>query len=238
MRAIPRWLAVLACGAAALIVGCGSSAPTGPRSVQVSLIAPSDGATVQVPLIFVYGTVQPANAVVLLDGKRIPVSHGTFRQPYRLSGKLTRIRLVARAHGYVHQRMDVRIAYKPRPRAGGGSAVASSGRAVSGGAAASKPGGTYYGPGSGGYTGGGSGNGSYTPVEASFVGGCTNQGGSVGGCQCVWRHLQAGGFANVSAWRSLILSWRRSFRASGTITYPAVFRSAIFSCASALQARY
>jgi hypothetical protein len=183
----------------------------------MSLIAPSDGATVQVPLIFVYGTVQPANAIVLVDGKRIPVLHGTFKQPYRLSRRLTRISLVAQAHGYVRQQMELHVGYQPRRHAVTPLSPPEG----------SNPGASYFGPGSGG--------GSYTGLEAGFVAACANSTGSVSFCQCAWRHIAKAGYGNEASLTSLAMNLRRSFLATGTITYPRAFRDAIFACASALQ---
>ena len=199
-----------------VLAGCGSSAPPGPRAVQLSLIAPTDGATVQVPLIFVYGTVQPSNAAVFVEGRRVPVSNGTFRQPYRLHQKVTRIAIVARSRGYIRRAMEIRVGYRPAPA---GSSTAASG-------------GAYSGSGSGGYSGPGTG------LEAEFVSSCEYGGGATGGCQCIWNHLKAGGFGNTASLRALALSWRRSFLANGTITFPPAFRHAMVDCGSALQSGY
>jgi hypothetical protein len=89
-------LGALACGAA--LTGCGGTA--GPRTVQISLVAPTPGAVVRVPNVEVIGNVQPVDAVVRVAGVRVPVINGAFRRPLRLSRGLTRIRIVATAPGF------------------------------------------------------------------------------------------------------------------------------------------
>jgi hypothetical protein len=112
---MPRWrffLAlplVVACG---VVSGCGAAQT--PGSVQVSLTAPVDGATVNVHRIVVLGTVRPKLAVVTVSGKRVRVINGTFRHPFVLRQRLTRIRVVASAAGLAGSATDISILYARR----------------------------------------------------------------------------------------------------------------------------
>jgi hypothetical protein len=91
--------------------GCASSAPAGPPQVTLSLTAPTSGATVGVRAVIVTGTVTPAHSVVRVAGKRVRVRRGSFVRPVYLNGGTTRIKIVARAHGYRAARIETTVHY-------------------------------------------------------------------------------------------------------------------------------
>jgi hypothetical protein len=103
----------------ALLSGCGAASTSNPASsrVQVSLTAPTDGARVAVPTIEVLGTITPKNAVLRVSGKRVRVRHGAFKTPILLHKGLTRIRIKARAKGFLGSSVSVSVRYAP-PRGG------------------------------------------------------------------------------------------------------------------------
>ena len=104
-------LAVLLGAGSAMVAGCGGAST--PSTVKVSLTAPTDGATVAVRRIDVLGTIEPGNAVMLVSGKRIRVTHGGFRVPISLRNGVTRIRIKARAKGFVGSSMVISVRYMP-----------------------------------------------------------------------------------------------------------------------------
>jgi hypothetical protein len=90
--------ALIGCGAAA--TGCGQSGVTPPPSVQVSLTAPTDGATISTRNLLVFGTVDPPSAAVTVAGIRVRVANGVFRHWMSLGWGARLIRLEATAPGY------------------------------------------------------------------------------------------------------------------------------------------
>jgi hypothetical protein len=98
----------------ALLSGCGAASTPTPSKVQVSLTAPTDGAKVAVPTIEVLGSIVPKNAVLNVSGKRVRVRHGAFRTVILLHKGLTRIRLKAKAKGFVGSSITVWVHYAPR----------------------------------------------------------------------------------------------------------------------------
>ena len=92
---------------ALLISGCGGS--SGPRAVQVSLLAPTSGATVVVRRIFVTGSVQPAQSKVVVAHRRAPTHDGHFGIWLPLGRGLTHIHINARASGYQTAALDVAV---------------------------------------------------------------------------------------------------------------------------------
>jgi hypothetical protein len=87
---VPVVIAVVAVAAG----GCGTGGG-GPRRVSVSLVAPTDGATVYVRSIVVLGHVTPAGARVLVGGRWATVRRGAFRMPMRLPLRINRIGILA-----------------------------------------------------------------------------------------------------------------------------------------------
>lgn len=103
----------------ALLSGCGaaSTSKSTLSRVQVSLTAPTSGAKVAVSTIEVLGTITPENAVLHVSGRRVRVRHGVFKTPILLHRGLTRIRIEARAKGFVGSSVIVSVRYAP-PRGG------------------------------------------------------------------------------------------------------------------------
>jgi hypothetical protein len=129
----------------ALLSGCGaaSTSKSTLSRVQVSLTAPTSGARVAVATIEVLGNITPENAVLHVSGKRVRVRHGVFKTPILLHEGLTRIRIEARAKGFVGSSVVVSVRYAP-PRAGtvaaaGGEPGASHAQPASQSARASGP---------------------------------------------------------------------------------------------------
>lgn len=81
------------------LAGCGAGG-TGPQAINLSLIAPTDGATVNVRTILVLGHVSPGNARVLVAGRWAAVRRGTFHLRLRLPLSINHIGILASANGY------------------------------------------------------------------------------------------------------------------------------------------
>src|SRR5579859_3728875 len=96
----------------ALTCGCGASASPPHRVVSVSVIAPTDGATVSVRAIAVLGDVTPRDATVLVSGRRARVTGGVFRLALRLRRRTTHIRIIARASGYAGAATAITVRYR------------------------------------------------------------------------------------------------------------------------------
>jgi hypothetical protein len=110
-------VAALVCIAAA---GCGGGQTQ--RVVTVSVIAPTDGATLSVRSVEVLGNVSPRDSVVVIDGRRASVENGVFRLPLALTGTVTRIRIDATAAGYMGARTVLTVDYRPQKGPGQTSA--------------------------------------------------------------------------------------------------------------------
>lgn len=203
-------LAGILCVAAGAAAGCGAAST--PPTVQLSITAPVNGASVVVPGILVTGTVEPKNAAVTISGRNAQVKNGVFRSPILLRARLTRIRIAATAHGYVSSVTEVAVGYSPRAS----SRVSSSSSDQAPAAAATSAGssGSTLPPGS----------------DAAFVTGCTSGGASDAACVCVWRELIKRGFTSESQWEALIVQWRRTFLSKGVIEFPRALRDAVVAC--------
>ena len=106
-----RRCAIALCAAivAAAAAGCGSGGGTHP--VSLSLLAPTDGATISVRSIEVIGHVSPRNAIVSVSGHRVTVQRGAFRQPLTLSGSVSHITVAATASGYARSTVPITVHY-------------------------------------------------------------------------------------------------------------------------------
>jgi len=104
------WRSRLALGIlplALMISGCGGS--SGPRAVQVSLIAPTSGATVIVRRVFVTGSIEPAQSNIVVAHRHVPNHHGHFGIWLPLRRGLTHIHINAAAGGYRTASLDVAV---------------------------------------------------------------------------------------------------------------------------------
>lgn len=215
-------LALLTTGACAAAVGCGSAKT--PASVQLSLTAPVNGATVVVPKILMVGTIEPRDGHVMVAGKKVRVTNGAFRQPLFLTKRLTTIDVRVIAPRHVGARTEIAVHYTPsrggRPPSGRTSASQGAAPAPIGGARNSSSG-------TGAFSSGGA-----ASAERDSVMGCTSSGASTAGCECVYAHLVKERFASQAQWDALFAFWRRSFRANGTIAYPPAVRKAILACSA------
>ena len=86
-------------GSVLALTGCGMSSGERP-DVTLSLVAPTDGATVKVRTIVVLGHVSPGNARVLVAGRWARVRRGTFRVRMRLPLVVNHIGVLAAAQGF------------------------------------------------------------------------------------------------------------------------------------------
>jgi hypothetical protein len=213
---VPRlrpFLVILLCCAGVVVAGCGSSAK-GPRAVQLSLTAPVDGAAVDVSSIEVLGTIEPKDAKVVVSGKRALVVNGMFKRPVSLHKRLTHIKIVASAPGYVTSTTETSVSYRPRRQTGSATAgVTVGGPAASGLAPPDNV---------------------VTGTQADFVAGCSSGGTSVAGCTCMYQQLKKSGFDSVAKWKAVVERWRRSFLSRGVIAFPRPLRLAVINCASLL----
>jgi hypothetical protein len=95
--------------------GCGSS--SGSPTVQVSLIAPTDGATVIESRVYVTGSVQPTDSTVVIAGHASPNHRGHFGMWMPLRRGVSHIRVSARAPGYIATTTEVAVRSTPQPPA-------------------------------------------------------------------------------------------------------------------------
>jgi Glucodextranase, domain B len=214
------WQVLVLCVTCAVATGCGSAAtPSAPPRVTVTLTAPTDGATVEVSKIEVLGTITPASAVVRVSGKPVRVKRGAFEEPLVLRKGVTHIRIDASAKGFSNASMVVSVRYTPRASepAAGPSSQAPSSTSDGGGQAA----------------------GDLSPAQkAEAVNSCANSsGGNTTLCLCIFDRLAKAGFNTQAQWETLAKNWRRSFLATGVITYPPVIKNAIVGCVKQLTGR-
>jgi hypothetical protein len=213
-------LATLLCAAAGLATGCGSaSTPATPPPVQVSLLAPTDGATVIQSRITVLGTIVPGTAALRVSGKRVLVRHGSFSTPMFLRKGITRIRIRASARGFVPSSRVISVRYTPRkapPLRAGGATAGGGSIAGSGSIASSES-----------LVSGGSGS----SLKADMISSCSTQ-GDAAYCECIIDRLWNAGYSTLAKWQAVVVNWRQTFQASGTITYPPVMKQAIVTCLS------
>ncbi len=149
--------------------GCGGS--SGPRTVRVSLIAPTDGATIVESRAFVTGSVQPTAAKVVIDDRDAPNHNGHFGLWMSVHPGVTHIRIDARAPGYIADTTDVAVRSAPRPSARKRTAVQQSFASLDRGSAST-----------------------WTPrvaTEATTV--CVLRGGWQSYCECAMHYAMAAG---------------------------------------------
>ena len=113
MRLHRRWAPLVACTAAVGLVGCGTSAPVTKPPVNVTITAPTNGATVGVRQVTVTGTVTPANAQVTVGGKPATVRGGAFRRTVWLTGASQSVAVAAQATGYTPALAKTTVSYSP-----------------------------------------------------------------------------------------------------------------------------
>jgi hypothetical protein len=121
-----RLTALLACGVLApalLAAGCGATAPApasrpaamAPAPVRVSLLTPGAGTRTTADHVTVRGTVSPANAVVLIQGRPATVGDGVFVGAAAVHHGRTRIDVIASARDATPASVAVAVT-RPRPR--------------------------------------------------------------------------------------------------------------------------
>jgi hypothetical protein len=202
-----------------LLAGCAGTTPSA-RGVHVSITAPTDGATVVVPRIVLFGTVHPKSAAVEVSGTRVHVENGAFRRAVLLRRRLTHIKIVARAPGALASTTTLAVRYTP-PRRRSRQSLRTDAR--SGSSLAPSPQSSVTGLSSA----------EVSPRLASgFMTGCSSSGGTVSGCACIWSQLRRRGFGSVSQFEALVKQWRRSFASQGVIAFPPVVKSALLACAA------
>jgi hypothetical protein len=195
-----------------LAAGCGGT--QSPPAVQLALAAPTEGAEVAVRNIKVFGTVDPANATVLVAGRRVRVEHGAFAQWTALRKGLSHIKIVASASGYLPANLSIAVTSSPSVQ----PARASSGASTSEGTTTSSisnptppPAGSQYEP----------------RVRATFLRACdvaAGEGASgVAACSCALSHVEAR--ASQSTLQATELAVLR-----GEATVPQWLRDAALGC--------
>ena len=102
MRASTKLARLAVCAAALSAAGCGASGspPTAPH-VNLSISAPTDGATVGVHKVTILGTVTPAGAQVDVNGRPAKVSGSSFTGTLYVASSDQKIVVSGAAHGYV-----------------------------------------------------------------------------------------------------------------------------------------
>lgn len=113
MRLYGRWAPLVACAAAVGLAGCGTSAPVTKPPVNVTITAPTNGATVGVRQVTVTGTVTPATAQVMVAGKPATVRGGAFSRTVWLTGDSQSVAVTAQASGYAPAQVNTTVSYSP-----------------------------------------------------------------------------------------------------------------------------
>lgn len=139
MRARKRLAPLAVCVTVLSIAGCGTSGPLPTPNVNLSITAPTSGATVGVHEVVVAGHVSPATANVLVDGKPAQVIHGSFKRSLLVAQPSQTITVTARATGYVATSATTTIQYSPTLAAQLAAAQAAQARAQSVAAIAASP---------------------------------------------------------------------------------------------------
>lgn len=99
---------------AVLIAGCAAKSPAGPQAVDLSLVAPTDGAIVNVRSVTVLGHVEPASARVKVAGRPAEVKRGLFHFRLVLPTRLNHIAIRATAPGYRSVTVETTVHYSRR----------------------------------------------------------------------------------------------------------------------------
>ena len=95
------WTVIAICVAMICVSGCGAAVNGQSHSIVVSIVAPSNGASVGERDIVLAGTVTPSNAKVLVSGVRVRVVRGSFKRALALPrNRARRSMAVAHARGY------------------------------------------------------------------------------------------------------------------------------------------
>ena len=103
-------LAVVASTAVALgLAACGSASSPPRAAVALTVSAPASGSEVAVAKVRVFGRVVPANAVVVVGGKRAHVANGSFARWVSVRRGVNRIKIAAQAAGYTSASMNVEV---------------------------------------------------------------------------------------------------------------------------------
>lgn len=109
-----RFVAVAALAGAG-VSGCGSGEGARSSPVTISVLAPTNGATVSVRSIEVAGNVMPSDAHVLVAGRSVAVKNGGFRVPLQLAKPVTRFSVSAQAPGHASAIVAITVRYSPPP---------------------------------------------------------------------------------------------------------------------------
>ncbi len=104
---------LLACAVALSVAGCAGSGSSASQPVNVSISAPTSGATVGVHQVMVTGSVVPVTAQVSVDGKPAQVSGGSFRRTLWVSAQNQRITVTGAARGYSLGSATTSVTYSP-----------------------------------------------------------------------------------------------------------------------------
>ncbi|MEA2212158.1 MAG: hypothetical protein QOF83_2106 [Solirubrobacteraceae bacterium] len=114
MRASSRLAQLAVCAAALSAAGCAAGgAPPPTPHVNVSISAPTSGATVGVHKVTITGTVTPAGAQVVVDGQRAKVTGSSFSGTMYVSAANQKIVVSAAANGYVASQASTTVTYSP-----------------------------------------------------------------------------------------------------------------------------
>jgi hypothetical protein len=196
---------------AVVVAGCGGA--QSPPAVQLALTAPTEGAEVTATHIKVFGTVDPANATVLVAGKRARVEHGAFARSMALHKGFSHIKIEARAAGYTSANLTVAVDSSPpaRHRPAPTNAAPSESEALTSTANPTPPpAGSHYSP----------------AVQAAFLRTCEAAAGGASAtdaCECALSHVEAA--VSESTLRATELAVLR-----GEATLPQWMRDAGVAC--------
>ena len=206
-----RKTGAIACTATMLAVistaGCGGT--QSPPAVHLALTAPTAGVELSVSNVKVFGTVDPASAVVVVAGKHVHVAHGVFARWMTLRKGLSHIKVVATAAGYAPAKLDIAVRSSPSgPTYRRNSAPPSASEAIG---TTLTPTGHRYDP----------------RIQANLIRTCEAAAGGTAAaeasCECYLAHLEA----RVS--EATLLTMERAFL-KGEAKLPSWLRDAAASC--------
>ena len=213
-----------------MLAGCAGGA-SGPPTVGLSIVAPTDGSTVGVRTLELVGNVTPANAVVMVGRTAVRVHGGTFRQPLVLLSRLTHLAVSATANGFRGSSTVVSVRYSPKLFAH--PAAAPRPRRQATGLQSPAPVGSQTPVGSPASVAQSEQAALGTPSAAEFAAGCDHGNAALASyCTCVWQRIKSAGYDNLDKLRAVVMNWRRTFLSRGVIVYPPAMKSAVLGCVS------
>jgi hypothetical protein len=113
MRVSTRLVQLAVLAAALSAAGCGAGGATASPQVNLSISAPTNGATVGVHKVTITGIVTPAGAQVAVNGQPAQVTGSSFTGTLYVSTLNQKIVVSGAAHGYLGAQANTTVSYSP-----------------------------------------------------------------------------------------------------------------------------